>query len=122
QGRARQAHVPHPGEDRSRAIAGAGPCGEKRPARVRLCEAGSVGGVPARIAREAAAMIEYGPSVARIEGITQRYEAAIALEDVDIEIPSGRMAGLIGPDGVGKSTLLSIIAGAREIQTGKAFV
>ena len=67
-------------------------------------------------------MIEYGPSVARIEGITQRYEAAIALEDVDIEIPSGRMAGLIGPDGVGKSTLLSIIAGAREIQTGKAFV
>ena len=67
-------------------------------------------------------MIERGPSVARIEGITQRYGAAIALDGVDIEIPSGCMAGLIGPDGVGKSTLLSIIAGARQIQTGKAFV
>jgi ribosome-dependent ATPase len=67
-------------------------------------------------------MIERGPSVARIEGITQRYGAAIALDGVDIEVPSGGMAGLIGPDGVGKSTLLSIIAGARHIQTGKAFV
>ncbi|MBV9906846.1 MAG: ribosome-associated ATPase/putative transporter RbbA [Hyphomicrobiales bacterium] len=67
-------------------------------------------------------MIERGPSVARIEGITQRYGAAIALDGVDIEVPSGGMAGLIGPDGVGKSTLLSIIAGARQIQTGKAFV
>ena len=67
-------------------------------------------------------MIERGPSVARIEGITQRYGAAIALDGVDIEIPSGCMAGLIGPDGVGKSTLLSIMAGARQIQTGKAFV
>ena len=67
-------------------------------------------------------MIGRGPSVARIEGITQRYGAAIALDGVDIEIPSGCMAGLIGPDGVGKSTLLSIMAGARQIQTGKAFV
>jgi ribosome-dependent ATPase len=67
-------------------------------------------------------MIDRGPSVARIKGITQRYGAAIALDGVNIEIPSGCMAGLIGPDGVGKSTLLSIIAGARQIQTGKAFV
>jgi ribosome-dependent ATPase len=67
-------------------------------------------------------MIERGPPVARIEGITQRYGTAIALDRVDIEIPPDCMAGLIGPDGVGKSTLLSIIAGARQIQTGKAFV
>jgi len=67
-------------------------------------------------------MIERGPSVARIEGITQRYGAAVALESVGIEIPAGCMAGLIGPDGVGKSSLLSIVAGARQIQTGKAFV
>ena len=32
------------------------------------------------------------------------------------------MAGLIGPDGAGKSSLLSIVVGARQIQTGKAFV
>ncbi len=67
-------------------------------------------------------MIQRGPSVARIEGITQRYGAAVALDGVEIEIPAGRLAGLIGPDGVGKSSLLSMVAGARQIQTGKAFV
>jgi ribosome-dependent ATPase len=67
-------------------------------------------------------MTQRGPSVVRIEGITQRYGAAVALDSVGVEIPTGCMAGLIGPDGVGKSSLLSIVAGARRIQTGKAFV
>jgi len=60
--------------------------------------------------------------VARIEGVTQSYKAVIALDRVDIAIPAGGMAGLIGPDGVGKSTLLSLVAGAREIQLGRVFV
>ncbi|MGO4869374.1 MAG: ribosome-associated ATPase/putative transporter RbbA [Roseiarcus sp.] len=67
-------------------------------------------------------MIERAPSVARIEGVTQRYRAAVALDAVTLEIPAGCMAGFIGPDGVGKSTLLSIVAGARQVQTGNAFV
>ncbi len=67
-------------------------------------------------------MIERGPSVARIEGVSQIYGAAVALDAVTIEIPAGCMAGFIGPDGVGKSTLLSIVAGARQIQAGNAFV
>ena len=37
-----------------------------------------------------------------------------ALDDVTVTLPAGCMVGLIGPDGVGKSTLLSIIAGARQ--------
>ena len=48
--------------------------------------------------------------------------AAVALEAVTIEIPAGRMVGFIGPDGVGKSSLLSIVAGARQIQSGSVFV
>ncbi|MDR3465522.1 MAG: ribosome-associated ATPase/putative transporter RbbA [Xanthobacteraceae bacterium] len=60
--------------------------------------------------------------VARIEGLTQRYGKVTALDNVSIEIPSDCMVGLIGPDGVGKSTLLAIIAGAREIQDGGALV
>jgi ribosome-dependent ATPase len=60
--------------------------------------------------------------VARIEGVTQRYGAAVALEAVSIEIPTGCMAGFIGPDGVGKSTLLSLVAGARQVQSGNVFV
>ncbi|MGO9772455.1 MAG: ATP-binding cassette domain-containing protein, partial [Roseiarcus sp.] len=67
-------------------------------------------------------MIERGPSVARIEGVSQIYGAAVALDAVTIEIPAGCMAGFIGPDGVGKSTLFSIVAGARQIQVGNAFV
>src|SRR5271169_3679732 len=61
-------------------------------------------------------------SVARIEGITQRYGDTVALDAVTIELPAGCMVGLIGPDGVGKSSLLSIVAGARQIQSGKVFV
>src|SRR5271169_4699809 len=61
-------------------------------------------------------------SVARIEGITQRYGDTVALDAVTIELPAGCMVGLIGPDVVGKSSLLSIIAGARRLQSGSAFV
>jgi len=57
--------------------------------------------------------------VARIAGITHRYGRAIALDDVTLELPAGLMLGLIGPDGVGKSTLLGLIAGARKLQAGK---
>ena len=60
--------------------------------------------------------------VARIEGVSQRYGGAVALEDVTIEIPEGRMVGFIGPDGVGKSTLLSLVSGSRQIQSGSVLV
>src|ERR1700753_3726780 len=60
--------------------------------------------------------------VARVAGVSQRYGKAVALDDVSLDIPSGRMIGLIGPDGVGKSTLLSMLAGVRKIQTGRVEV
>ena len=59
-----------------------------------------------------------GRSVARLGSVTQRYGAVFALDAVTLELPSACTVGLIGPDGVGKSTLLSILAGARRIQTG----
>jgi ribosome-dependent ATPase len=61
-------------------------------------------------------------SVARLDDVTQRYGAAFALDAVTLALPAGRLVGLIGPDGVGKSTLLGIIAGARQIQSGKVCV
>ena len=67
-------------------------------------------------------MINGGSPVARLEHVTQRYGAAVALDAVTLELPTGCMVGLIGPDGVGKSSLLSIVAGARRIQFGRAFV
>src|SRR5262245_18638360 len=57
--------------------------------------------------------------VAKVEGVSHRYGTTVALDDVSIEIPARRMVGLIGPDGVGKSTLLGLIAGVRIIQHGK---
>ena len=57
-------------------------------------------------------------AVAGVSGLTLRYGKVAALDDVTLEIPSGRMVGLIGPAGVGKSSLLSLLAGARVIQQG----
>jgi len=63
-----------------------------------------------------------GGPVARLDDVTQRYGRTLALEAVTLELPAGCMVGLIGPDGVGKSMLLSIVAGARQIQSGRVCV
>ncbi|MDG1579652.1 ribosome-associated ATPase/putative transporter RbbA [Pseudomonas sp. GOM6] len=62
------------------------------------------------------------PAVARLSGVGLRYGVTRALEAIDLELPAQRMVGLIGPDGVGKSSLLALIAGARQIQAGKVEV
>lgn len=56
--------------------------------------------------------------VAKVADVTHVYGKTRALDDVTVEIPSGRMVGLLGPDGVGKSTLLGLMAGARKLQAG----
>ena len=61
-------------------------------------------------------------SVARLTGVTQRYGKVTALDGITLDIPAGCMVGLIGPDGVGKSTLLALVAGARQIQAGAVSV
>ncbi|BBO92031.1 ribosome-associated ATPase/putative transporter RbbA [Desulfosarcina ovata] len=61
-------------------------------------------------------------SVARVAGLSHRYGGTFAVDGIDLEIPAGVMVGFIGPDGVGKSTLLGVIAGARRIQQGRVTV
>src|SRR5262245_62219486 len=60
--------------------------------------------------------------VARIERVTHRYGRRFALNDLALDIPARCMVGMIGPDGVGKSTLVGLISGVRKIQTGKVTV
>ena len=67
-------------------------------------------------------MTAQDPLAARLGGVSHRYGANRALDGVDLDVPAGRMAGLIGPDGVGKSTLLGLVAGATKIQTGSVEV
>ena len=57
--------------------------------------------------------------VARLTDVSLRYGKTVALAGVTLDIPLGCMVGLIGPDGVGKSSLLSLLAGARAVQQGK---
>ena len=70
------------------------------------------------VAKAAAIMTTDARPVARLDGVTQLYGRVAALDSVTLDVPSGCTVGLIGPDGVGKSTLLSIVAGARRIQSG----
>ncbi|KKI17656.1 ribosome-associated ATPase/putative transporter RbbA [Sphingomonas sp. Ag1] len=60
--------------------------------------------------------------VARLSNVTLRYGRTVALDNLDLILPARQMVGLIGPDGVGKSSLFSLIAGARAIQEGKVEV
>ncbi|HET9816840.1 MAG TPA: ATP-binding cassette domain-containing protein, partial [Xanthobacteraceae bacterium] len=60
--------------------------------------------------------------VASIEHVTHRYGKTFALNDLTLDIPAHCMVGLLGPDGVGKSTLLALLSGVRKIQTGKVTV
>ncbi|WPL18184.1 putative ABC transporter ATP-binding protein YbhF [Thiorhodovibrio winogradskyi] len=67
--------------------------------------------------RDAPAPITH--SVASLVGVGLRYGKVVALDDITLDIPAGRMVGLLGPDGVGKSSLLALLSGARAIQQGQ---
>jgi ABC-2 type transport system ATP-binding protein len=47
-----------------------------------------------------------------VDGLSVRYGAKLALDRVDLEVPSGAITGVVGGDGAGKSTLLRALAGA----------
>ncbi|WP_308564490.1 ribosome-associated ATPase/putative transporter RbbA [uncultured Klebsiella sp.] len=61
-------------------------------------------------------------TVASLENVSQHFGATVALKDITLNIPARGMVGLIGPDGVGKSSLLSLISGARVIEHGSVMV
>ena len=77
-------------------------------------------------------MLETAPDVIRaadaerpvvsVTNVTHRYGKTLALDGLSLDIPAGRMVGVIGPDGVGKSTLLALIAGSKKMQQGKVIV
>ncbi len=62
------------------------------------------------------------PPLARLTALSHRYGKTQAVSNIHLTIPAGLLVGFIGPDGVGKSTLLSLLAGATRIQQGPGHV
>lgn len=60
--------------------------------------------------------------VVKISNLSHKYKDVLALDNINLSLPKGKMVCFIGPDGVGKSTLLSIISGTKIIQNGKVEV
>ncbi|MCS6779667.1 MAG: ribosome-associated ATPase/putative transporter RbbA [Geminicoccaceae bacterium] len=60
-----------------------------------------------------------GEPAVRCQGLVHAYGRLRALDSVDLAIPAGALVGFVGPDGVGKSTLLALIAGAKRLQSGR---
>ncbi len=63
-----------------------------------------------------------GTPVVSVRDVTHRYGKTVALNGVSLDIPAGCMVGMVGPDGVGKSTLMALIAGSKRIQRGSLTV
>ncbi|MES1165406.1 MAG: ribosome-associated ATPase/putative transporter RbbA [Verrucomicrobiota bacterium] len=58
------------------------------------------------------------PPVVSIRDVTHKYKQVLALDGICLDIPTGIMVGVVGPDGVGKSTLMGLMAGAKKLQDG----
>ncbi len=63
-----------------------------------------------------------GRSVARLAGVSHIYGKATAIAGIDLDIPADCTVGFIGPDGVGKSSVLALVSGSRKIQSGTVTV
>ncbi len=61
------------------------------------------------------------PAIA-VTGLTRRYRAQSALDDVSFTVPSGTITGLLGRNGAGKTTLLRVLAGQEFPSSGSVQV
>jgi sulfate transport system ATP-binding protein len=57
-----------------------------------------------------------------VHGVTKRYGDTEALHDVSMSVPDGSLTALLGPSGGGKTTLLRVIAGLEEPDTGTVWM
>ncbi len=58
-------------------------------------------------------------AVLDLRGIAKHFGAVTAVEDIDLEVPEGRLACFLGPSGCGKTTLLRLIAGLEMPSAGR---
>jgi ABC-2 type transport system ATP-binding protein len=54
--------------------------------------------------------------------LTKRFGAIVAVDGLDLELPAGRIYGLLGPNGSGKTTLIRLLTGLAKPSSGEARV
>jgi sulfate transport system ATP-binding protein len=57
-----------------------------------------------------------------ITGVNKKFGDFVALDDVNLSIPTGQLTALLGPSGGGKSTLLRIVAGLENADAGSVVI
>lgn len=58
----------------------------------------------------------------RLENIKKSYNGHTILNNLNLTIPSGQFFALLGPSGCGKTTILRLIAGFENVDSGKIFL
>jgi branched-chain amino acid transport system ATP-binding protein len=59
-----------------------------------------------------------GQSIVTARGVTRRFGGLVALDGIDLDVPSGIVQAIIGPNGSGKTTLLNALSGASHADAG----
>jgi len=62
------------------------------------------------------------PAHVEVRGLTVRFGAQLALDQVDLDIRPGEIVGLIGPNGAGKSTFIDVVCGFQRPLSGTVLV
>ena len=55
-------------------------------------------------------------------GLTKHYDKLVAVDHVDLAVPTGSIFGLLGPNGAGKTTIIKVLTGLSDITEGSAEV
>jgi len=69
-----------------------------------------------------AALVEGPPGAIRTRGLTKRFGKVVALDHLDLDIPTGVVFGLLGPNGAGKTTAIRLLTGLARPTAGSALV
>ena len=75
-----------------------------------------------RPARGKPTMTNQSPAALSFEGVSHRYDAVAALQDVSFRLEPGEVLCLVGPSGCGKSTALRLAAGLERLQSGQVTI
>jgi ABC-2 type transport system ATP-binding protein len=63
-----------------------------------------------------------GPVAVELAGVVKRYGPVTAVDGIDLRIPRGQAVALLGPNGSGKTTTMSILLGVRQADSGRALL